>query len=64
MKLSHWVKESEDPNAGTFSPFIITHLDTKNYVPDYRFAKYNVENPPMSYTEEEYTKYLQSAFLT
>ncbi|TFK22344.1 SWR1-complex protein 4 [Coprinopsis marcescibilis] len=47
LKLKHWAKASEDPDAGELQ------------ISEYPFAKYNVENPHHVFSQDEYTRYLE-----
>lgn len=67
LKLSHWVKASTPADAGKRDAN--SHLEMywfTNQYPfqiEYSFAKYNVHNPVLTYTQDEYNRYLSGRLL-
>lgn len=62
LKLSHWVKASTPADAGKCSASSDLEIhwltDQYSFQIEYSFAKYNAHNPVLTYTQDEYNRYL------
>ncbi|KAJ6539516.1 hypothetical protein B0H19DRAFT_1269823 [Mycena capillaripes] len=57
LQLKHWAKATADPDTGAF---VSSHLYFGVQVKvEYQFAKYNVQRPTYTYSQEEYTRLLE-----
>lgn len=58
MQLGHWVKTTDDPDAGVYRRINATQILKLRHT-EYSFTKYNVQSQSYIYSQEEYTRFLE-----
>jgi DNA methyltransferase 1-associated protein 1 len=63
LQLGHWVKTTDDPDAGVYHRINATQILKLEHT-EYSFAKYNVQSQSYTYSQEEYTRFLEGKFIS
>ena len=63
LELGHWVKANTDPDAGPSLFLSFRYYLGVKITSEYQFARYNAKSPDYTYSEDEYTKFLEGARL-
>lgn len=58
LRLSHWVKAGTPLDAGNTQYVLVIQTYLTSNTVEYPFAKYNVQNPTYTYTQDEYNRLL------
>jgi hypothetical protein len=59
LELGHWVKANTDPDAGPSLLLFFCYYLSVKITSEYQFARYNAKSPDYTYSEDEYTKFLE-----